>query len=132
MSINTIAINVDSTEADETIESLRVNSGKVAKEVVRTTRQAWDTVRLFGALTGQVIDQAHQLIIDGLFIAAETIASIAAAESVTVIGALKIGMAAVASAGLIAKGIELQNNPDQGSQQLNAIIQLGMMYRYTG
>ncbi len=132
MSSNTIGIDFDSTEANDTLDRLEERGSQVAIEVVRTTRQAWDTVRLFAQLTGNIIDQSHQLIIDGLFIAAETIVQIAAAESITVIGALKIGMAFVASAGLISKGIELQNNPNMGSQQLNALVSLGMMYRYTG
>jgi len=122
-------VGINTSEAEQQLAVLDESTKQQALKTLTTIRKSYDTLRLFGSLTGRVIDQSHQLIIDGLFTAADTFIKIHSAQALTGVGLVSAGLGLVAAAGLIAKGVELQLHPDRGTQQLDAIINLSNMYR---
>lgn len=60
----------------------------------------------------------------GLFTAAETLTTIAAAQTLTVIGAIQGGLGLITAAALFAKGLELQSVRDANQAELNRFLAL--------
>lgn len=132
MSSNDIKVSIDSSEVDEKLDQIEKKSSDIYRVSLDTARKGFDTIVILGQLTGSAVDQSYQLMAQSLFIGAETVLTIAQAQTVTGVGAINAALSFLVAAALFDKAIKLQLGQEGQQRELDAVIALANTWRLQG
>lgn len=125
-----IHIGLNTEKLDRDIETTERKLQKLTQKVTNVARKGFNTVVVLGEMTGMAIDQSYQLMAQAAFIAAETVAEIAAAESLTIVGAINAGLALSAASLLMIQGVRINNARSNATVQIQGLISLANEWRF--
>ena len=121
-------VTVDTTEADEQLDQLRVHASMVSKNVMMNVRKGYNSLVLMLDIMGETIPMAVNLAAQALFLAAEGFQTLAFAESMTVIGAAHAGLLFIMASMLFYRALTIQGEASVIENKLNSSIQLVNMW----
>lgn len=125
-----ISIGLDTEKLDQDIDETNRKTAQLAQRITSLVRRGFDTVVILGEVTGQAISQSSQLLAQAAFIAAETVLQIAAAGTITVVGAINAGIGLTVAAGLFAQSAKISQTGEQASVEIQGIIALANTWRF--
>jgi hypothetical protein len=120
-------IGWDFTMLEEEAKEVKKTGEEVEKQVKRSTqsalaaaRRAVQLTQLFLVASGVAIDQTLLVLSEAVILAAESITAIAAAESLTVVGALTAGIKLVAAGALLLQIQAINRGKQEASTRFAA------------
>ena len=125
----TAKVTVDTTEAQEDLAQLEQQASVINAQVVRAVRRSYQSLALMLDIFGIAIPTVIQTLASAVFLAAETYMELAAAETITVVGAAKAILTFTMAGLLFYRALSLQEEGRQAENTLNSLIQLhGVWY----
>lgn len=125
-----IAIGINTDKLDQDIEKVETKLIETSRKITNISRKGFNTVVILGQITGMAIDQSFQLMFQAAMIAAETVTAIAAAQSITVVGAVNAALSLTAAGLLFAQASLIRQQRSESSVQIQGLISLANEWRF--
>ena len=116
-------VTVDTSEAQEELDALRMQADITASNVLRDIRQGYSAVTLFLDIFHVVLPESINLLASSLILAGQAIDDLARAETITGWGAAKAVLTFGAASMLFYRALILQQHASEIEQSINSTIQ---------
>lgn len=124
MSAESQPIEVSTTEAQQELDQLQQHAEITAQSVISVTRKGYQSLVLMADLFGIAIPEWFNLLAMGALMAGEMFASLAAAETVTAVLAIKATVTFSIATMMFYRAMQLRTTQSQVESKLNTIVQL--------
>lgn len=132
MSSTSIDIGLDPAQFDAELDRIDKKIVQTSQKITNIARRGFDTIIILSTVAGKAIDQSYQLMAQAAFVAAETVLQIAAASSITVVGAINAALGIAAAGALFIQATRIGEQNAKAQQETQAIITVANMWRFRG